>query len=70
MSKKILLRSMETEFIFPNSRSLINFLMLSAQDPQDLKDIIDSDLMDLDLMEKEEVETVAHSKVNLRSMTK
>ena len=77
-SKRIPLRSMETEFNFLNSHSSINCLMHSAQDHQDLKAIMEGlDLMDLarmDLMaldmEKEEVETVVHSRVNLKIMKK
>lgn len=68
---------MGTEFNFPNSRSLINFLMLFPQDLKDIidldimdSDLMDLDLMDLDLMEKEEVEKVVHSRVNLTSMMK
>lgn len=72
MIKRILLKSMETEFKFRNSRSSINCLMLSVQDRQDLKAITeDLGIMDLDLkdlmaldMVKEEVEMVAHTNLN------
>jgi hypothetical protein len=73
MKKKILLKSMETEFIFQKFHSSTNCLILSAKDRQDLKVImVCSDILDLVLEAlmasdmEEEAEKDAPSKIKAR----
>jgi hypothetical protein len=73
MNKKILLKSMETEFIFQKFHSSTNCLILSAKDRQDLKAImVCSDILDLVLEAlmasdmEEEVEKDVPSKIKAR----